>query len=212
MSKELSSHAVREFRSNLCRVAARRFAEFGYAGVTLRALADELGCSRTTPYRYFKNKEQILWAVRADGFSRLAEVQEAAVRDEPEPARHLEAVARAYLRFASDEPDSYRLMFETRDKIPTEPSAKQLAAVQRSQRPLFNAVSIAVGAAAVERHVTTVANLVWAALHGVASLHLAHRLTAGRTFEQLSEEMVRGLGNLVAVEPRDRSQPRESYS
>ena len=210
MSRELTSDAVDEFQRKLCQVAARRFAQFGYAGVTLRAVAEELGCSRTTPYRYFKNKEQILWEVRADGFRRLAEAEEAAVRDEPDPARRLEALARAYLRFAADDPDSYRLMFETRDKVPTKPNAKQLAAVQRSQRPLFEAVSMAVEAGVVEGNAMTLTHLLWAALHGVISLHLADRLTAGRTFEQLSGEMVKLLANMIATPPRDNPRAEES--
>ena len=47
-----------------CRVATRRFAEEGFAGVTLRGLASDLGCSPMTPYRYFENKEEIFHSVR----------------------------------------------------------------------------------------------------------------------------------------------------
>ena len=76
MSRHLTEQAVAEFRGKLRRVAARRFAEFGYAGVTLRAVAQELGCSRTTPYRYFKDKDHILLAVRLEGFRLLGQSQE----------------------------------------------------------------------------------------------------------------------------------------
>ena len=56
----LSDHEVERFRDELCRVATLRFAEHGYGGVTLRALAAELGCSPMTPYRYFENKGHAL--------------------------------------------------------------------------------------------------------------------------------------------------------
>ncbi len=197
MSRHLSEAAIGEFRRNLCRVAARRFAEFGYAGLTLRALANELGCSRTTPYRYFKDKAHILWAVRAEGFLLLAEVQEAAARAESEPERRLLAVGRAYLRFAAEEPDYYRLMFEVPDKSSSRPTAEQLAVVKRSQLPLFEAVKMATEAGLLEGSPMTVTNLLWAALHGVISLHLADKLTVGRTFEQLSDEMLKLLSRLT---------------
>ncbi len=203
VSRHLTEATVDEFRGKLCRVAARRFAEFGYAGVTLRALSQELGCSRTTPYRYFKDKAQILWAVRAEGFLRLAQAQESAARAEPEPERRLQAVGRAYLRFAAEEPDYYRLMFEFREKFASAPSAEQAAAVRRSQRPLADAVAMAAKAGLLEGDPMTVAHLAWAALHGVASLHLADKLKLGRTFDQLSEEMVKLLSRLTRSESSD---------
>ena len=209
MSKHLSEQAVDEFRRKLCRVAARRFAEFGYAGVTLRALSQELGCSRTTPYRYFKDKEHILWAVRAEGFLLLAQAQEAAARAEPAAERRLQAVGRAYLRFAAEEPDYYRLMFEVPEKFSPEPSPEQVAVVPRSQRPLYEAVKMAADAGLLEGNPRTVTHLLWAAVHGVASLHLAGKLTSGRTFEQLTEEMLKLLSGLTRTasgnEPQEES-------
>ena len=73
MPRTLTEHDVAEFRERLCELATRRFSERGAEGVTMRALADEAGCSRTTPYRYFKNKAEILAAVRTTGFRRLAD-------------------------------------------------------------------------------------------------------------------------------------------
>lgn len=209
MSRQLSEQAVNEFRGKLCRVAARRFAEFGYAGLTLRALAQELGCSRTTPYRYFKDKQHILAAVRAEGFLLLAQAQEAAAEAEPELERRLQAVGRAYLRFAADEPDYYRLMFEVPEKFSPEPTAELVAVVQRSQRPLYEAVKLATQAGLLDGNPRTVAHLLWAALHGVASLHLAEKLTLGRSFEQLTEEMLKLLSRLTRSASADESQ-RES--
>jgi AcrR family transcriptional regulator len=204
MSRHLTEEAVELFRTRLCQVAARRFAELGYAGVTLRALADELGCSRTRPYSYFKDKADILGTVRTEGFRRLADAQEAAARAEPEPLRRLEAVGRAYLRFAAEEPDNYRLMFEVPEKLSPTPSAEQLAEVRRSQRPLSEAVRTAVKDGLVQGSPTTVTHLLWAALHGVVSLHLAGKLKSGRTFEQLSQEMLKLLSSLVRSESSSR--------
>ena len=140
MPSPLGQEAIREFRRDVCRVATRRFAELGYAGVTLRALADELGCSRMTPYRYFKDKADILAAVRADGFRRLADLGEATARTESYPMRRVEALSRAYLRFATEEPDSYRLMFEFQEKLGPRPTAELKRQAVRSQLPLFEAV------------------------------------------------------------------------
>ena len=44
----------------------------------MRQLADALGCSPMTPYRYFRNKDEILAAVRTAAFDRFAAALEEA--------------------------------------------------------------------------------------------------------------------------------------
>jgi AcrR family transcriptional regulator len=197
MSRHLTEEAVDEFRSELCRVAARRFAQFGHAGITLRALARDLGCSRSRPYRYFNDKQQILGAVRSEGFLLLAQVLEAAASAESSPERRLAAVGRAYIRFAAEEPDYYRLMFEAPEKTSPEPTPEQVAVIQRSQAPMYEAAQMAADAGVLEGNPRTVAHLIWSALHGVASLHHADKLHSGRSFEQLTEEMLNLLSRLT---------------
>ena len=64
MPKILTPSDVFLFRQRLCDLALKAFAEQGIEGMSLRGLAAAAGCSRTTPYRYFKNKAEILAAVR----------------------------------------------------------------------------------------------------------------------------------------------------
>ena len=78
MPKVLSIAEVNEFRERLCRAAERLFAERGPEAVTMRQLAEELGVSPMTPYRYFRDKDDILAAVRTKGFNQFAQVLEAA--------------------------------------------------------------------------------------------------------------------------------------
>ena len=78
MPRVLSEADVVEFRERLCDAAERLFADKGPEAVTMRQLAAELGVSPMTPYRYFKDKDDILAAVRTIGFDRFAETLEAA--------------------------------------------------------------------------------------------------------------------------------------
>ena len=63
MPKVLTAEEIVYFRNRMCDHALASFAEHGVEGISLRGLAAELGCSRTTPYRYFKNKADILAAL-----------------------------------------------------------------------------------------------------------------------------------------------------
>lgn len=65
MPRILTQSDVADFRERLCDVATRMFDARGPEGFTMRELAAELGVSAMTPYRYFKDKEDILAAVRA---------------------------------------------------------------------------------------------------------------------------------------------------
>lgn len=181
-------------------MAERLFAERGVHGVTLRALADEAGCSRMTPYRYFKDKAEILAAVRASGFERLADAAEQAARTEPDPTRRLQALGRAYLRFAREEPHAYRVMYEIsqQDEHRYPELVKQ---IQRSQQPLRDAVEDAVRAGVVHGDPLNVAHVLWAGLHGLNALHLADKLHLGRDVDELSAVMVASLGRAVSAEP-----------
>ena len=65
MPRVLSQADVADFRDRLCEAAERLFAEHGPEAVTMRQLAAELGVSPMTPYRYFRDKDDILEIGRA---------------------------------------------------------------------------------------------------------------------------------------------------
>ena len=69
MPRYLTDQDIADFRAELCKVATERFAKHGYEGVTMRQLAEALGCSPKTPYRYFKDKADILALASTIGVS-----------------------------------------------------------------------------------------------------------------------------------------------
>jgi AcrR family transcriptional regulator len=75
----LTDDDVAGFRERLCEVATRIFVEKGRDGLNMRTLAAQLGVSAMTPYRYFRDKEEILAAIRARAFSRFADQLEEAL-------------------------------------------------------------------------------------------------------------------------------------
>ena len=121
MPKILSAEDVEAFRERLCDVAEELFAAHGPTGVTMRQLADALGVSAMTPYRYFEDKDAILAAVRARAFNRFADAMEKAQArlrhkggHQPDPA---------YLDFALANRAAYRMMFDTDQPTFSEVSA-----------------------------------------------------------------------------------------
>ena len=101
MPRNLSTAEVDAFRARLLSVAGQRFAKHGVDGVSMRRLAQALGPSAMTPYRYFRNKDEILAAVRAAAFDRFAAaLEEAAGRARGHLRAAGAATGEAYIRFA----------------------------------------------------------------------------------------------------------------
>ena len=98
-------------RPALVEAATALLEERGALGVTLRGAARRAGVSQTAPYRHFPDKEALLAAVAEGGFRRLGEAMTRAARPHrANPARALEAMAIAVVRFAAHHGAHYRLM------------------------------------------------------------------------------------------------------
>jgi AcrR family transcriptional regulator len=202
MPKMLTTSDVTQFRRHLCELALKAFSEHGIEGISLRGLAAEAGCSRTTPYRYFKNKADILAAVRQSEFQRMADATELAVHSEPDPDRRLVALARSYLRFAMERPDAYRVMYEVNQKD-EERYPELVEQIKRTQQPMIATVREAIAAGSIQGDPINTVHVFWAGLHGLISLYLSGKLHMGREIEELTEVMVRSLGRAVATSPSE---------
>ena len=184
----LSDAEISAFRDRICEAASHLFATQGYDAVTLRSIAAEVGCSAMTPYRYFEGKDEIFALVRAAAFRRFAEQQEAAITHIKSPERKLRALGIAYVEFALDEPDAYRLMFELhQDSASDHPEL--LEEGMRAWLPMRNAVAESIDAGVLEGDPDTVAHVFWAAVHGLVSLELAGKLNLGRDLASLVAPM-----------------------
>lgn len=183
MPRYLTAEDIADFRTELCKVATERFARFGFEGVTMRQLAEALGCSPKTPYRYFKDKADILATVRAQAFNRFAETLETAAK--APPAERGRRVMEAYLAFALKNPHAYRIMFDL--EAPIDSSHPELGpAADRAARYITrNAEELAqAGVIAVDPQLYGWST--WAGLHGVVMLHQSGMLAHGPDYKTLA--------------------------
>jgi AcrR family transcriptional regulator len=172
MPKTLSPEEIQQFRETMRSVAENAFATRGAQGVTMRELAKELGCSAMTPYRYFRDKDDILAMVRAAAFNRFAARLEAAAKNAPETDHS--AVSEAYVEFALDEPHAYRLMFDLTQQNGVYPDLA--AASERAWRMLGAHFERLVDAGILEGDPQLIGYAYWASLHGFTMLALANQL------------------------------------
>jgi AcrR family transcriptional regulator len=168
-------------RRRLILATARTLAESeGWDAVTTRRLATEIEYSQPVLYKHFASMEDIVEAVAVEGFGELAEALRAARRGSGPPGDELRRVAVAFSDFARRNPALYDAMF-TR-------SLRLRFASEDTPTPLVDAFSElreAVAAVAAWPDVDTATEVLWAALHGLATLDRSDRLRPGRVAERI---------------------------
>jgi AcrR family transcriptional regulator len=195
MPRVLSETDVADFRERLCNAAERLFAEKGPEAVTMRQLAAELGVSPMTPYRYFADKDDILAAVRANGFNTFAETLERVYASTGDARARATAMGEAYMDFAFGRPHTYKLMFDLNQ--PHEIRYPHLVqAADRARRTMSDYVRDLIAAGVLTGDPVKLGAMFWAAAHGAVVLELAGKLPPGGARElhhSMSAAMARGL-------------------
>lgn len=159
--------------------AARElFISEGYDGVSMRRVAEKIEYSPTAIYVHFKDKEDLFHELCHQDFAKLA-AQFQAAATLGNPVERIRLIGRIYSDFALNFPNHYKLMFMTphppaemdeRDhEIHGNPEADAYAFLSYS-------VQQALDAGAFRAELTDpdlIAQTLWAAVHGVASLQIA---------------------------------------
>ena len=114
MPRPVTAPVVAAFRDRVCVVAADLFSEKGFEGFSMRELAQRLGISAMTPYRYFRDKEEIMSELRVRAFARFADWLETRLAM---PGADQTALGQAWAQYAIEEPNQYRLMFEFNEPV-----------------------------------------------------------------------------------------------
>lgn len=160
-----------ERRAEILAAAERIFVEHGYEGATIRKIADAVGLSSTALYMHFREKDEILVEICRSAFSRLIEANAAISSQNVTPEARLMAMLRAYLDFAFDNPDAYRLVYLTR---PAEARGGAEATASELGTQLYRGFEQEVGRVAASRQLDddprVIAQVLWASIHGLASL------------------------------------------
>jgi AcrR family transcriptional regulator len=190
--RALSAAQIEDFRDRLIEAAERLFVENGPGAVSMRQLAAELGVSPMTPYRYFKDKDDILAAARASGFDRFADALETAFDAADDPVQRARNVSEAYVKFAFEHPAAYRLMFDLAQ--PTESDYPDLVrAAARARATMSHYAQGLLDIGLLKGDPQTIAYVFWAAIHGLVVLKLAGKLPPDHSFNELWGEMSRAL-------------------
>jgi len=185
-AKRPASYHHGDLRRALVDAAIPLLRSGGAEALTLRAVAREAGVSQTAPYRHFADRAALVAAVAEDGFRRLRARLITAVRapakatgKAQQTARGgLQALALAYVRFALDHPEEYRVMFGS--EVAASP-AEEGSARQEVFALLRGGIAALQQQALVrEGDASTMALSAWSLVHGLAMLALDGQLSGAQ--------------------------------
>jgi AcrR family transcriptional regulator len=172
-----------DLRLRLIEAAARLLAEEGAAAVTTRRVAAEVGTSTTAIYSLIGSKDDLVVAVREEGFARLA-AHLGRVGDTGDPLDDIHRLGHAYLEMALESPDLYRIMFEAVGEIRVDAGTFQI---------LLDSVQRCIDAGFFRGEVFTLALQLWSLTHGLAGLAIAGMVGTPEDAHRLLDESARAL-------------------
>jgi AcrR family transcriptional regulator len=91
--------------------ARRQLAEVGAHGLSLRAVARELGMVSSALYRYFPSRDQLLTALIIDAYDAIGEAAESADIPGDDPRRRWRSIWHAARTWARAHPHEYALIY-----------------------------------------------------------------------------------------------------
>jgi len=139
--------------------------------VSIRAVADAVGVTSPSIYLHFADKDALIEAVVADVFHALDAAMVAAAADQEKPLDKLCAFGLAYVQFALDHPEHYRIATMSRLGLHGEAGDIDHVLADGAFTHLLETVQACMDAGIfAEGDPLPVALHMWAAAHGIASL------------------------------------------
>jgi AcrR family transcriptional regulator len=157
-----------DLRQALIDYALGRVRADGAAAFSMREAARAAGVSSGAAYRHFSEKDALLVAVAQEGFNFLAQkaVRASAGKSGSEK---LGALGDAYITFAADDPNLFRLMFSQMCMAAAKAAGPKDPSIPTAFEQLREALAEVTGTATSEVDESLLA-VAWSTAHGAASL------------------------------------------
>jgi len=101
-----------DLKNALIHAGVEILAKEGVGGLSLRKVAQRAGVSHSAPYAHFSDKQSLIAAISTEGFNQLyAELDAAISPHVNDPKKQLIEGSLAYVRFAMNNTDTFKIMF-----------------------------------------------------------------------------------------------------
>ncbi|MEO6324286.1 MAG: TetR/AcrR family transcriptional regulator [Thermoanaerobaculia bacterium] len=211
-------------RTKILDAARALFASDGYEAVTMRRIARAVEYSPTALYLHFKDKESLIRDLCMTDFQFLARAFQK-IAKEKDPLERLRKIGRAYVDFASEHPNHYRLMFMTPPLNAAEIKTEAMSEIHGNPEEdayafLRGTIAQAIAEGRLRPELKDpdlVAQAAWSGTHGVVSLHIAKGSdpwiewrSVKKTAALIVDALIRGISRASDADGGGEKQERES--
>lgn len=165
-----------DLKNALIRAGIEILSKEGLQALSLRNVAKKAGVSHAAPYAHFADKQALIAAIAAEGYKKLYQQLVMAQNSKNDAFDRLLAVARAYIQFAIDEPDHFKITFS--GIVEVEQNYPEYVDQSKQCFALLVAVVAECQAESILKsdNIQFTAISIWATLHGFVQLYLGKQL------------------------------------
>ncbi len=167
-----------DLENALIRAGVEILSKEGIEGLSLRKVAKRVGVSYAAPYAHFKDRQALIAAISTEGFKQLYNALDAAISAHADdPKQQLVEGAWAYVQFAMDNTDIFKIMFSgALEKEKDYPSFVEIS--QKTFDRVMDVVRACQSAGVLRpAPLELMAVSVWGQVHGVISLALEGQIS-----------------------------------
>jgi len=181
-------HAV---RASILTAARDLFVAEGFANVSMRKVAERIEYSPAALYGYFPGKDDIFFALAAEGFQRLDDAIKDAVGD-ADPMQDLRNCWWAFYQFSKDQREFFHLMFVDRSVPAITEQWQGFGLLQQMIERVAARIqrSIDAGQLPPDLNPQVALHVLWAAMTGPAVLGCTCRLSPGEDCDALARDVL----------------------
>jgi AcrR family transcriptional regulator len=162
-------------RESILEAAQTIVRDEGLRSLTMRRIAEAVDYAPASLYAHFENREALLAELCRQGMASLRIALEGAIAGVRDPRARLDALARGYVRYALDRPETFRLMFmedgaltkQIFEAVGDDDGVRALGFIGTALAELR-----ASGAIRKSADLPRLTDLVWTFVHGIATLRL----------------------------------------
>ena len=156
-----------DLRSALMEAAIHSIQNTGEVQFSLRDLANSAGVTHAAAYRHFSSKKAILLEIAKEGYSNLSNKFKKILENQ---ADDIEGLGQAYVQFAVENPERFKIMFHPDIKLSEESTSPESLGFETFSH-LLSAVELNIkNGNFIQQDDKLIAMTAWASVHGLSTL------------------------------------------